>query len=191
VKSMAENIRPKMERNSGKPDLSHSALRQRQSYPEETRGTRARQLPSELLSPSTCRSWLEKMLNESMYACFTPIPNLHLDGDNHRHNFDTITSDRVCVPYFLAVTLWKSCLLNACRSTSFRNPAEWHRAYQPAADAKSGTKTFLRKTSAAPEIVSRIVTESETTFSRSGGESRKVGKWESGKVGKWESREIY
>jgi len=56
----------------------------------------------------------------------------------------SITSDRVCVPYFLAVTLWKSCLLNACRSTSFRNPAEWHRAYQPAADAKSGTKTFLR-----------------------------------------------
>jgi hypothetical protein len=46
-------------------------------------------------------------------------------------------------------TLWKSCLLNACRSTSFRNLAEWHRAYQPAADAKSGTKIFLRKTSAA------------------------------------------
>ena len=68
--------------------------------------------------------------------------------------------------------------------------------------------TFMQNMDTQSNCVS-LVTESETTFSRSGGrrpdsrlgrrakklpESRKVGKWESGtesrKVGEWESREI-
>ena len=45
----------------------------------------------------------------------------------------------------------ESCRNQFRRKTSAASAslAEWRRAYQPAADAKSGTKTFLRKTSAA------------------------------------------